>query len=141
MDSKRERMKKAIQENAGKSPAKKVVGLPARVAAAAKKSNPRTAEARDARAKARGRLPCGWGVEAHWNGKEWVGQARVQYETGSLAPMVAWEFTHKSDGLFRLMEEIDVEFWQWAASHPEDALALKWPTEDVKPEPYPKEKP
>lgn len=110
------------------------------VAAAAKPKSDkpgRSAKARDERAKRRGRLPFGYSIEAHWYEGGWVAEAKVSYATGPLAPMVAYDARHRSDGLFRLMEEMDVMFWEWVAANPDDAAKLKWPEKDERPEPYP----
>jgi hypothetical protein len=138
----REDMKKAVE--AGRASKGKPPPKPAKVAAAAtpaaKKPNPRSAAARDARAKARGRLPVNTVVAGEWRGDQYYGTFTLYCPRATRLKV----FSHYADGLFRLMEEMDVMFWDWMA-HPEIDPAikaeLKWSEKDVKPEPYPKEKP
>lgn len=86
----------------------------AKVAAAAtptlpKKQNPRSAAARDARSKERGRVPLytTWSLE--WMGDRVEGQMQLWDATGELVT----SFSHKAEGVFRLLEELDIRFWNW----------------------------
>ncbi len=129
--NKREQMKRAI-DDAKKSRPKVAAAAtppPAKVAAAAsgggqndggkteskKPGKPkRSARARDARAKARGRLPSHTQVIAWWDGNRWVGSILLFTEaTAEKQAEQVRVFKHTSDGLFRLMEELDVMFWEW----------------------------
>ncbi len=108
--NKREQMKQAIAGAKAKP----------KVAAAATPPKPppklstkpkRSAAARDARAKARGRLPVRTAVGAEWTGEKWAGWMKVYWGNGN----VMHHIVHEADGLFRLLEEMDVRMWDWIA--------------------------
>lgn len=129
-----------------------------RVLQTPKKPNPRSVKARDLRAKARGRLPVGTRMFTHWAGSIWEGRLIVytvppgvegygddivnemEYDAATV-PKAVREFVAKADGLFRLMEELDVMFWTWLATvaTEEEKAKLVFAKEPPKPEPYPKE--
>lgn len=156
---KTEALKKALANRQPKPPAAKK----APVAAAAtrpKAENPRSAKARDARRERRGRLPQGTQVWAEWDGKEYVGKLyavgpapkNAIYATGGTVlgvvypaaqieylPTPVKEFIHKADGLFRLMEELDVMFWNWLAAPGDEEIKarLVFAPRPPAPEPWP----
>lgn len=141
MGKKTEDMRNAIRRGQAASGGKKPVKLPPKLppwqvaaAATAKKPNPRSAAARDARAKARGRLPVTTTFTTVYLGRgQHEGAMRVPYMG------VAKEFIRRSDGLFRLIEELDIEFWNWFATLDADEKAsMEFDTIDAKPEPMPK---
>lgn len=81
----------------------------------------RSAAARDARAKARGRLPVGSWATVVWNGADWIAVLNVVCAVETLAgrtEAVAKSLTHSAPdgGLFRTLEELDIKFWEWFAS-------------------------
>lgn len=144
---KRDDMKKAIRKaQAAPKTAKVTVNLPTPVAAAAnlaepkppKKENPRSSMARDARAKKRGRLPECTRIEASFAAGTWLGKVFVHDKNANCIMY----FEHAADGLFRLMEELDVRFWQWFISLGEESDIKKSlvfaPHKSNKPEPMPK---
>jgi len=99
---------------------------------APRKPNWRSARARDERAARRGRAPIGYWVEAYWDGLRWNGVATVQ--TANEATV--YTQTHSADGLFRLMEELDVKFWEWfAQAQPDVRAALRFAESPPAPEP------
>ena len=100
-----QRMREAIKNR----PPLKKPSLLHKPTAAAKKHNPRTFKARDERAKKRGRLPTNVRVEATWDGEKWVGL--IECREPDMYPIIV--LGHQADGLFRLMEELDIKFWQW----------------------------
>lgn len=145
----RERMKQALAGHMAKPAAAKVtVNTPA---AAAKKVNPRSAAARDARAKARGRLPENTFIATFFANGFWNADMRFGFtgdmteHVGQREAMIHMErckkLTHKADGLFRCLEELDIMFWEWfAAPGDEDVKKrLVFDTTDHKPEPMPEE--
>lgn len=79
------------------------------------KPGERSAEARDARAKARGRLPAGTVIHGAWVGATWI--MTMSIRAGVLHPCLK-SFTHSAPdgGLFRTLEELDIRFWEWFAS-------------------------
>ena len=77
----------------------------------AKKKNPRSWKSRDARGKTRGRLPDNTLMSGRWSGTEWVGSMEVYTKDGD----TLYTLEHQADGLFRLMEEMDIKFWNWFA--------------------------
>lgn len=111
---KTEKKQKTGKVAAAATPAKVADGPPV-----PKKPNHRAAKARDERAKKRGRMPVGSTVHAAWDGTKWVGSMVIPY-SGGLGGYDSRVFTHESDGLFRLMEELDVTFWQWYAKEATD---------------------
>lgn len=106
----REKMKAALVAAAaakGKPPP------PAAAATVPKRKKPsRSAPARDARAWARGRLPRETHVSAVWTGKMWAGSLTAYGADG----VAVFRVSMARDGQFRLMEEMDVLFWEWFAS-------------------------
>lgn len=97
--------------------------------------NKRSAKARDARAKARGRLPNATVVTFQWGGAAWNGDMRL---FGRFGQSVG-HFMHASDGLFRCAEELDVMFWEWfttAATEGEKRLLVFAPDPPA-PAPWP----
>jgi hypothetical protein len=95
--------------------------------------NHRTAKARDARAKARGRLPVKTNLRAAFNGVEWFGELFVDGDAG----LWVKTFAHKADGLFRLMEELDIMFWDWFTRAPkEEKERLTFVTDPPPPQPW-----
>lgn len=149
MKSNRDRMKEAVEGHKAQKPQSKPAKKAVKVAAAAtpegpKKPNPRSAAARDARAKARGRLPNMVTVElAHCDGL-WSGAMRINYwqpKDGGGRSLQSVIFTTRSKGQFETAEALDVLFWAWfvaAGDEPIKAL-LEFSKFDVKPEPYPKD--
>lgn len=90
-------------------------------AAVPPKPSDRSAEARDARAKTRGRLPVGSWATATWSGVAWLAVLNVVCTVETIAgrtEVVAKSFTHSAPdgGLFRTLEELDIQFWEWFAS-------------------------
>lgn len=96
-----------------------------------KKAYRRSARARDLRMATRGRLPNGVEVTARYYGGKWAGVMRVICPSDRSKDEV---FEHLADGLFRLMEELDVKFWEWCALNPDRATGLRWGA-SVPPEP------
>ena len=137
--NRREEMKRAIEQHKAVSPPKAAKKVILKVAAAATKkvrNNPRSAKARDARAKARGRLPTGTTISTEFNGKDWDGELCVFDTDGRLMHSII----HRAEGHFRLSEELDVHFWNWFSQQPPIIKAqMAFSTESPKPEPYPKE--
>lgn len=101
------------------------------VAAAAKKhkkQNPRSAKARDERAKRRGRLPKGVTLSVEWDGLEancWHGEMTLWGPTAINTGEPVKTFQHKADGLFRLCEELDIMFWNWLSSPGDEDIKAK----------------
>lgn len=133
-----DRIREAI---AGRGKAKPV---PEKVAAAAtvtppvpKKVNPRSAAARDERAKKRGRLPQDTRVYAEVRDSVWNGRMFVLGEGNA----VIKSFSSSGTGQFETLEKLDVMFWDWFTSGADELskASLVWHAEDVKPDPYPKE--
>lgn len=150
MGHKKDEIRRAIEAGRNSTPAK----LPGKkfqpgktqpkVAAAAtpKKPNPRSAEARDARAKSRGRLPINAFGNWFWDGKSFSGELKIQTLFDAAEPRMIKLFSHTADGQFRLMEELDIMFWEWYAKKAtvEDKAQLVFaPEESNRPEPFPKE--
>lgn len=130
------------------------------VAAAAtpkpKKANPRSAKARDERANVRGRLPICTFSSQHWDGENYTGVLVVNEPPpgveafGDIVNDKEWDqatkprrvkaFHHKADGLFRLMEELDIMFWEWYAkeSTSEERKRLKFAQNPPAPAPFPR---
>lgn len=108
---KREEMKKAIE-----SARLATAGKPFKYQQGVKPpKSQRSAAARDARSKTRGRLP----LDAYFtsldqferDGKRWWGTTLiVPNGDGSK------EFKHEANGLWQLLEEIDVMYWEWVAA-------------------------
>lgn len=74
----------------------------------------RSAAARDARMKTRGRLPNTASVEAVWDSKngEWFGHIVVPVQDPA---GIMTQFTARKPGLFELCEALDVLYWEWVA--------------------------
>lgn len=133
----------ALRKALADRPAAKPVAAAATQPAKKAKPNPRTAKARDERAKARGRLPLWTQVDAVWNGTCYVGRLIVFEEVKTTPLQVKLEtnlvksFRHTADGLFRLMEELDVMFWNWFATATEAERArLHFAPDPPKPQPW-----
>lgn len=122
---KREEMKKAIEKI-------KAEGKKIKLATAAMKAaklfayqkgvkppkSQRSAAARDARAKTRGRLTGGSYFEATYSSanKRWNGSLYVALAEPVSGPEDYKVFSHGAPGLFQLLEELDVMYWEWVAS-------------------------
>ncbi len=140
MGHKKDDLKRAIEGGRkGKMPIHGGRAVKVAAAATPKKVNPRSAAARDARAKQRGRMPVGTTDGAEWDGKTWAGFIKVYWSNGN----VMHQILHSADGRFRLAEELDIAFWEWYAKTADDkqkAGLTFAPEESNRPEPYPKEK-
>lgn len=122
--TRREQMKAAVagalaakavaDKAAAKEAAKPAVASDAKPAVPKKPKVERSAKARDARAADRGRLPSGSKFETEYDGdkKEWSGKLLVFTEEMFGTP-VYMTFHHKAEGVFRLLEELDVMYWEW----------------------------
>lgn len=127
----RQRMRDAIASKPQAKPAQqppktdKVAAKPVATVATSpfpKKKNPRTVKAREARAAQRGRLPNDTSINTRWNGTRWSGMMALR-KVNVFVPIK--ELVHETDGLFRLMEELDIMFWNWMATKgDEDIKAL-----------------
>lgn len=124
-----------------------------------KPTNKRSAKARDLRMKVRGRLPVNAQFFSVWNGVKHEGRLTVytvppgidNYKGGDIVndmemdeatvPVSVKKFFHKAEGVFRLMEELDVMFWEWYAkvATAEEKAKLVFAPDPGRPEPYPKE--
>jgi hypothetical protein len=79
----------------------------------------RSAAARDARHKTRGRLPIGFQIFIlPWDGKAWTITGAITGKLGEDKP--AWSKTIVADGLFRALEELDMAFWEWKVTLSEE---------------------
>lgn len=87
-----------------------------------KRGNPRTAKARDARMKTRGRLPDRTMLRCAWDGVRWVGTIELYGSKWRATGGPSHVINLLSDGLFRLMEELDVAFWEWWAKPGDEAI-------------------
>lgn len=88
-----------------------------------KKPNPRTSRARDERSAKRGRLPERTLVGATFDGSgQWLGHMTL-WDCKGNGPIKT--FLHEADGLFRLMEELDIQFWNWFATKVDDEIKAK----------------
>lgn len=146
--SKLEAMRKAIQEKPRTQPdrppqSNKTGKVAAAVTPAGPKKprriNPRSAPARDLRAKTRGRLPDYTTFDAEWNGKEWSGELAVWVRLPYINERVLeMSFIGTADGLFRLAEELDIKFWEWYAKEATDEqkTRLVFAPESPAPAPY-----
>lgn len=99
------------------------------------KDNPRSYKARDARSKTRGRLPVNATVTAVWMGSEWRGGLDIYKENDELIKRIR----HQAEGLFRLMEELDIMFWEWFAKEAsaEEKARLVFAPHPPEPAPWP----
>ncbi len=141
--SKREEIQKAIEnarrianENAYKATPvdvdefdnekKKVEPLPVAAAKTKKERKPRkdgrSPKARDARMKTRGRLPAGSEFkDVKWDGDQWRGRLVVPLPLSSGPPEVGSDFRGRADGLFALLESLDVMYWECIAKEEAEA--------------------
>lgn len=94
----------------------KIIGAPAMP-----RPSERSAAARDARAKVRGRLPVNSAYSAAWTGAAWSGLLVLR--AGLLGRHVK-TFQHSAEdgGLFRTLEELDIKFWEWFAAPGDEAV-------------------
>lgn len=109
---------------------------------AIKKVNPRSAKARDARALARGRLPIGTAWTTRWDGQVVTGvlclftvPPGIEAYGGDIVndfemdeatkPKLVKAFNTQGDGVFRVMEELDVMFWNWFAAAGDEAAKAR----------------
>ena len=101
------------------------------------KDHPRSANAREERMKTRGRLPDRTTATATYLTGRWYGNITVWDSKCSAVR----SFLHEAEGLFRLMEELDVMFWEWYAQRATDAekarLVFAPLLPESAPEPYP----
>lgn len=99
--------------------------------------NHRTSKARDARAKARGRLPVGANFHSAWDGTSHQGSLVVPL-VPELDGRDCKVFVHSTDGLFRLMEELDIMFWAWFVKEAtvEEKAKLVFVTDPPPPQPW-----
>lgn len=139
----RDRMKKAIEERAKKKPGAKPVAKPdpkavVEAASTQKRPNWRSARARDARAKERGRLPHGTRIETTYLGRGVVSGVMTVPALDSGETMFSVSLS--GDGHFELSERLDVAFWEWMASPDGDAARpyLTFDDGDYPPEPMKK---
>lgn len=74
----------------------------------------RTAAARDARMPTRGRLPVRTMFQhVKFLGDRWTGEMKVPIDNEEQE----WKtFTGEAPGVFQLLEELDVMYWEWVAS-------------------------
>lgn len=124
--TRREKMQRAIESARAAAPVPKVAPKAASDATgagsgAAPKAAPegpqkppkvkRTSAARDARARARGRLPdrSSFKVEYDAQSATWVGSLVVPVGGDFFHGL---ELRHRADGVFRLLEEIDAFYWE-----------------------------
>lgn len=140
----RERMKAALSGHKAAKPSGKPPAAAAKKPEVPKKPNPRSAAARDARAKARGRLPQESYYESKYLNGQYVGRLVLHTvvlggDPGSNPLVPVKEFRHSADGLFRFMEELDVMFWNWFAADGDGEIKrlLTFDPVDRKPEPMP----
>lgn len=154
---KTKRMREALKKNVAAKTDKKAVAAAA--TPKKKKNNYRTAKARDLRTKSRGRMPVNTELWSAWDGNKWVGKLYVrtvppgvgnsedivndmEWEE-AVVPKKVKEFNHEADGLFRLMEELDIMFWEWLAKEatadqkarlvfaPDPPVPAPWPNPSV----------
>lgn len=75
----------------------------------------RSAKARDARLKMRGRLPAGAFLVQSWNGEAWVVRMTIYTNT----PGKLYSKSLSGDKVFDLIENLDVAYWEWYAMTPD----------------------
>lgn len=115
----RERVQKAL-EDAKKTAAKgkRITPKPDAPKPLVKGEKPskrqRTAAARDARMPTRGRLPLTSQFLTVMLETCWEGALRVPVDYDGVRAVK--EFIHRSPGVFQLLEELDVMYWEWVAS-------------------------